>query len=480
MTGVSIDSVDDHLLDARDEPGTAPGDRRFRPDVEGLRAVAIVLVVLYHASLNALSGGYVGVDVFFVISGFVITGVLLRERSSSNRTSFLSFYGRRSRRIIPAATLVIVVTVIATYGVLGALYGNPTAIDARWTAVFLANFHFTATGTNYLTAQEPPSPLLNFWSLAVEEQFYLVYPAFFAVLALLRTRMSLRVKLAVGLTARDRHLVGHLSGSNEHKPDGGLLLAVRESMGTRARCFDRRGHELPTPGAQGRRPNHDLGWLGSDRLLGRRLQRQYGISRNGGGRASSRGRFGDCRRRKRPTLGSGSSPWTEAVSMDGSAFLLAVLVALADPDHRGGSRWKGKPPVPPKCGVAVGGGRSVRRYVPARRESHSTCPGSSPRMGANRARWPADCFVTRGSHHRTRWPSRDFDCRQISRRCDPVIPLRGGPPGPGRSANSIPPNRPDTIAVLRQDRLGRSPVYAVLAIVGADQRSEHLCSWRSR
>ena len=201
MTGVSIDSVDDHLLDARDEPGTAPGDRRFRPDVEGLRAVAIVLVVLYHASLNALSGGYVGVDVFFVISGFVITGVLLRERSSSNRTSFLSFYGRRSRRIIPAATLVIVGTVVATYGVLGALYGNPTAIDARWTAVFLANFHFTATGTNYLTAQEPPSPLLNFWSLAVEEQFYLVYPAFFAVLALLRRKMSLRVKLAVGLTA---------------------------------------------------------------------------------------------------------------------------------------------------------------------------------------------------------------------------------------------------------------------------------------
>ena len=171
MGAVSIDAVDDHLLDPRDEPGTDPGDRRFRPDVEGLRAVAIVLVVLYHGNLHALSGGYVGVDVFFVISGFVITGVLLRERASRQHTSFLSFYGRRCRRIIPAATLVIVVTVIATYGVLGALYGKPTAVDARWTAVFLANFHFTATGTNYLSAQEPPSPLLNFWSLAVEEQF---------------------------------------------------------------------------------------------------------------------------------------------------------------------------------------------------------------------------------------------------------------------------------------------------------------------
>ena len=84
MTGVSIDSIDEHLPDVRDESGTAPGDRRFRPDVEGLRAVAIVLVVLYHGSLEALSGGYVGVDVFFVISGFVITGLLLRERTSSD------------------------------------------------------------------------------------------------------------------------------------------------------------------------------------------------------------------------------------------------------------------------------------------------------------------------------------------------------------------------------------------------------------
>ena len=158
MTGVSIDMVDGELAVRGDEAGTAPGDRRFRPDVEGLRAVAIVLVVLYHGGLTALSGGYVGVDVFFVISGFVITGLLLRERAGSGRTSFLNFYGRRSRRIIPAASLVIVVTVIATYWVLGAIYGNPTAVDGRWTAVFLANFHFASVGTNYLDQTQPPSP----------------------------------------------------------------------------------------------------------------------------------------------------------------------------------------------------------------------------------------------------------------------------------------------------------------------------------
>ena len=199
MSGVSIDSVEDHPPDSRDESGTAPSDRRFRPDVEGLRAVAIVLVVLYHGNVGIFSGGYIGVDVFFVISGFVIAGLLLREHATSGRTSLGHFYARRSRRIIPAATLVIVTTVVATYGVLGALYGNPTAVDAKWTALFVANFHFAATGSNYLTATEPPSPLLNFWSLAVEEQFYLVFPAMVLLLSRLRTRISFNSRFAIVL-----------------------------------------------------------------------------------------------------------------------------------------------------------------------------------------------------------------------------------------------------------------------------------------
>ena len=124
-----------------------------------------------------------GVDVFFVISGFVITGVLLREHASTGSTSILGFYGRRARRIIPAATLVIIAAVIASYVVLGPLSGNQTAGDASWASVFLINIHFASTGTNYLASQLPPSVLQNYWSLAVEEQFYLVYPTIFLAVA---------------------------------------------------------------------------------------------------------------------------------------------------------------------------------------------------------------------------------------------------------------------------------------------------------
>ena len=187
------------VLPSGDEAGSPPGDRAFRPDVEGLRGVAVLLVVLYHAGLSWLPGGYVGVDVFFVISGYVITGLLLRERTSTGTTSLLGFYARRVRRILPAATLVLITTVIAAHFVLGTALAVQTAVDAKWAAVFLANFHFTNVGTNYLAAQSPPSPLQNFWTLAVEEQFYLVFPTLILLVASLRSRFSLRTKLLATL-----------------------------------------------------------------------------------------------------------------------------------------------------------------------------------------------------------------------------------------------------------------------------------------
>ena len=186
------------FLPSGEEEGTAPEDRRFRPDIEGLRAVAIVLVVLFHAGVPGVSGGFIGVDVFFVISGFVITGLLLRERRASGRTGFVAFYARRARRILPAAALVIVVSLIASRFMVGASYARLIASDARWTVIFDANFHFANVYPNYLV-NRPASPLQPFWSLAVEEQFYLVYPAFFVAMLIAARRRAPRATLAVGL-----------------------------------------------------------------------------------------------------------------------------------------------------------------------------------------------------------------------------------------------------------------------------------------
>jgi peptidoglycan/LPS O-acetylase OafA/YrhL len=165
--------------------GQAAVSDRFRPDIEGMRAVAVGLVVLYHCFHAPFTGGFVGVDVFFVISGFLITNLLLHENTRNARISISRFYARRVRRILPAATLVVLATVLATYYWLGFIAGNQIADDAKWTAVFTANIHFGLLGTDYLGSQLPPSPLQHMWSLGVEEQFYLVWPGLFLVLVLL-------------------------------------------------------------------------------------------------------------------------------------------------------------------------------------------------------------------------------------------------------------------------------------------------------
>lgn len=177
-----------------------PRQSGFRKDIEGLRAIAVLLVALCHAGVPGLAGGYIGVDVFFVISGFLITSLLLRPLElGSGRRMVRDFYARRVRRILPAATLTIVATIVASYYYLGFLRGDQIARDGLWTSLFAANIHFALNGTNYLAAQQPPSPLQNFWSLGVEEQFYLVWPALLLLVAWFAKRIPLRIKLAAVL-----------------------------------------------------------------------------------------------------------------------------------------------------------------------------------------------------------------------------------------------------------------------------------------
>jgi peptidoglycan/LPS O-acetylase OafA/YrhL len=172
-------------VDSSSAPSSRPGGgQRFRPDIEGLRAIAVALVLLFHGYGSPVTGGFVGVDVFFVISGFLITSLLLAEQLKKGRISIAGFYARRVRRILPASALVVIVTVVASYYLLGFIAGNNIAIDAKWTAVFAANIHFALVQTDYFGSQMPPSPLQHMWSLGVEEQFYVVWPGLFFLLVL--------------------------------------------------------------------------------------------------------------------------------------------------------------------------------------------------------------------------------------------------------------------------------------------------------
>jgi peptidoglycan/LPS O-acetylase OafA/YrhL len=174
----------------------------FRPDIEGLRAIAVAMVVLLHAGVSSVSGGYAGVDVFFVISGFLITSLTIAELQTTSGVSILGFYARRARRILPAASVVIAATIVASYLVLGVLRGRATAIDGRWAALFGANFHLIQQGTDYFARTTPPSLLQHYWSLAVEEQFYLAWPT--ALLALFSVGRFFRrptLAIRVGLIA---------------------------------------------------------------------------------------------------------------------------------------------------------------------------------------------------------------------------------------------------------------------------------------
>ena len=147
-----------------------------RRDIQGLRALAVLLVIGNHAGLPGFGGGYIGVDIFFVISGYVITQLLLKESNKGLRRCLSDFYSRRVRRIVPAATVTLAGTLIVARMVLGSQLDPRLPTDVRWASLFGANLRFISTGTNYFVPGLHPSLVTQFWSLAVEEQFYLLFP----------------------------------------------------------------------------------------------------------------------------------------------------------------------------------------------------------------------------------------------------------------------------------------------------------------
>jgi peptidoglycan/LPS O-acetylase OafA/YrhL len=169
----------------------------FRKDIEGLRGVAVLIVVAFHCGLRGFGGGFVGVDVFFTVSGYLITGLLVAEFQRTSSISLVDFYARRVRRLLPAAALVLACTLIVSTLLLAPQELSFAGRAARATAVYVGNVFFAANAADYFSPNVETNPLLHMWTLAVEEQFYVVWP----LLIMLGLRHVRSRRLLVGLLA---------------------------------------------------------------------------------------------------------------------------------------------------------------------------------------------------------------------------------------------------------------------------------------
>nr|WP_156766359.1 acyltransferase family protein [Mycobacterium sp. E2327] len=179
-----------------------PPHKEFRPDIEGLRAVAVIAVVLFHADIPGVGGGFVGVDVFFVISGFLITGLLWREVSSTGTVGLRRFYGGRARRLLPASAVVGIFIMLGSTALSPVLQSRSVVGDGIASALYVSNYRFILQGVDYLAADMPPSPFQHYWSLGVEEQFYLVWPALIIATAWLVRRVRRRTMAQIASSER--------------------------------------------------------------------------------------------------------------------------------------------------------------------------------------------------------------------------------------------------------------------------------------
>ncbi len=231
---------------------------KHRGDIEGLRALAVIAVLLFHFGVPGTKGGYVGVDIFFVISGFLITSLLVDERVSTGRISLIDFYSRRIRRLLPISAVVLVSTAVGAV-----IWLEPTRLanlahDIKAAAVFSVNFVFANRGTDYLTSALPPSPIQHYWSLAVEEQFYLVWAALIAVVSIgardIRRRVGATMCVLIVVSFA---LSAGFTGSNPSWSFFGLHTRAWEmGLGALLAVFYKQATEIP---AQIRAA---IGWVG--------------------------------------------------------------------------------------------------------------------------------------------------------------------------------------------------------------------------
>ena len=178
--------------------GDAPRPTGVRPEIQALRALAVSLVVLYHVVPLRLPGGYVGVDVFFVVSGFLITSHLLREVDRRGRVRLGHFWARRARRLLPAALLVLLATAVAMFVWVPQTYWQPFLREIGASALYVENWLLAGDAVDYLAHTNAASPAQHYWSLSTEEQFYLIWPLLIVLAIWLATRLRANRRLVIG------------------------------------------------------------------------------------------------------------------------------------------------------------------------------------------------------------------------------------------------------------------------------------------
>ncbi|MBJ7328470.1 MAG: acyltransferase [Solirubrobacteraceae bacterium] len=173
----------------------APGG--LRPEIQALRAIAVALVIAYHAWPDAVPGGFVGVDVFFAISGFLISAALLRELDRSGKISLSSFWARRVRRLLPGALMVLALCAIATLIFVPIARWAQFLDELRASVFYVQNWQLASSSVDYFAAAESPSPVQHYWTLAVEEQFYVVWPLLLLAAVWVARRVGLTLRFAI-------------------------------------------------------------------------------------------------------------------------------------------------------------------------------------------------------------------------------------------------------------------------------------------
>ena len=172
----------------------AAGPVGHRPEIQALRAVAVVAVLLFHLWPNRLTGGYVGVDVFFAISGFLITAHILREVDATGRIRLAAFWARRVRRLLPAALLVLALSAIATYLWVPADKWQQYFGEIGASTLYVQNWQLAHNAVDYLASSNQPSAVQHYWTLSVEEQFYAIWPLLIGAVLLFMGRCSVRLR----------------------------------------------------------------------------------------------------------------------------------------------------------------------------------------------------------------------------------------------------------------------------------------------